>query len=65
MRWRLALTVALVGLLLGIPAGVASAAIKIVKIQYDSPGTDDGSNASLNNEFVVIKNTGQRSRAPG
>lgn len=52
------MTVALVGPLLSIAPGIASVAIKIVKIQYDSPGTDDGSNATLNNEYVVIKNAG-------
>ena len=36
----------------------ANAAIQISKIQYDSPGTDDGSNSSLNQEYVVIENTG-------
>lgn len=36
----------------------ASAAIKITKIYFDSPGTDDGSNRSLNAEWVLIKNTG-------
>jgi hypothetical protein len=43
-----------------LPAASAAAAIKISKIQYDSPGTDDGSNSSLNAEYVVIKNTGNR-----
>jgi hypothetical protein len=38
----------------------ASAAIKITKIYYDSPGSDTGSNASLNAEYVVIKNTGSK-----
>jgi Lamin Tail Domain len=44
-------------LVLGLPAE-ASAAIKITKIYYDSPGSDTGSNTSLNHEYVVIKNTG-------
>jgi lamin tail-like protein len=38
----------------------ASAAIKIAKIQYDPPGTDSGSNSSLNQEYVVIKNIGTK-----
>jgi hypothetical protein len=38
--------------------GPASAAIRITKVQYDSPGSDYGSNSSLNAEWVKIKNTG-------
>jgi hypothetical protein len=38
--------------------GQASAAIRITKIYFDSPGTDDGSNKSLNAEYVQVKNTG-------
>jgi hypothetical protein len=30
------------------------------KIQYDSPGSDTGNNASLNAEYVTIKNTSSR-----
>jgi hypothetical protein len=29
-------------------------------IQYDSPGTDDGSNQSLNGELVTIRNAGAK-----
>jgi hypothetical protein len=39
-------------------AGPASAAVKITKIYADSPGSDGGSNKSLNAERVVIRNTG-------
>jgi hypothetical protein len=39
-------------------AAPASAAIRITKIYFDSPGADTGSNTSLNAEYVVIKNTG-------
>lgn len=31
--------------------------VKISYIRYDSPGTDTGTNLSLNAEYVVIKNT--------
>lgn len=41
---------------------LASAAIRITKIQYNSPGTDNGTNASLNGEWITIKNTGNRGR---
>ena len=40
----------------------ASAAIRITKIYYDSPGTDSGSNASLNGEWISVRNTGSRAR---
>jgi hypothetical protein len=39
-------------------AGPASAAVKVTKIHGDSPGSDGGSNKSLNAERVVIRNTG-------
>jgi len=60
MRARLAaLTAALLTTFLLIPATSAEAAssIKIVKIYYDSPGGDGGSNDSLNAEWVKLKNT--------
>jgi hypothetical protein len=41
---------------------VASAAVRITKVQYDSPGTDYGSNSSLNAEWVKIKNTGSKAK---
>jgi hypothetical protein len=62
MRGSRALTVFLSVLIIIMMASAASAAIKISKIQYDSPGSDDGSNASLNNEYVVIENTGSSVR---
>ena len=30
--------------------------VRIVKIAFDPPGADNGSNASLNEEYVLIKN---------
>jgi Lamin Tail Domain len=49
------------GSLVALPATASAApAIQFGVIQYDSPGTDDGSNASLNAEIVVIKNVGGR-----
>ncbi len=44
------------------PAEAASA-IQFGTIQYDSPGSDSGSNTSLNAEYVVIKNIGTTSRS--
>ena len=50
--------VAVVGAL-GLMATPAQAAgtVKLVKVVYDSPGSDTGSNGSLNDEYVVLKNT--------
>ncbi|WP_406832132.1 lamin tail domain-containing protein [Pedococcus sp. KACC 23699] len=39
------------------PAGAAVPAIRMTTIQYDSPGADNGSNTSLNAEWVRITNT--------
>ena len=38
------------------PASAGRHPVRFVSIQADSPGTDDGSNASLNEEFIVLKN---------
>lgn len=40
----------------------AFAAVRIVKVQYDSPGTDSGSNKSLNAEWVKIRNSGSKAK---
>ena len=39
-------------------ADAAGARIRMVRIQYNSPGTDTGTNASINAEYVVLKNVG-------
>lgn len=54
---RIGLATALVLFVIALPAQ-ALAAVKIHKIYFDSPGSDGGSNASLNAEYIVIKNTG-------
>jgi hypothetical protein len=56
-----------VGPLVALPADASAApAVQFGLIQYDGPGTDDGSNASLNAEFVVIKNvSGQKVQLEG
>jgi Lamin Tail Domain len=36
--------------------------IRITGVSYDSPGSDTGSNPSLNAEWVAIKNNGSRAR---
>jgi Lamin Tail Domain len=38
----------------------ALAAVRITKVQYDSPGSDTGSKSSLNAEWVKIKNKGSK-----
>jgi len=67
-RFRLvAAGVLSVGSLVALPATASAApAIQFGVIQYDSPGSDDGSNASLNAEFVVVKNvSGQKVQLRG
>jgi hypothetical protein len=44
------------------PAEAASS-IQIYRVYYNSPGSDTRSNASLNAEYVVLKNTGSSSRS--
>lgn len=58
---RLAVVLTVVVALLA--PGPALAAIKLGKIQYDSPGSDGGSNSSLNAEYVRISNTGNKTRS--
>ena len=61
-----ALAAAAAGLLLGLlPAAPASAntSIQLGRIQYDSPGSDSSSGASVNGEYVVIRNLSSRSIA--
>ncbi|HSK96647.1 MAG TPA: lamin tail domain-containing protein [Euzebyales bacterium] len=46
-------------------AGPASAAIRIERIRYDAPGPDRRTNAHLNEERVVLINTGDSARNIG
>jgi Lamin Tail Domain len=41
----------------------AAGAIKIDRIYFDSPGSDGGSNSSLNAEWIRLKNTGANGRS--
>jgi hypothetical protein len=59
---RLTATV-LCGLAMLALAPTAPAAIRIVKIYFDSPGADTGSNSSLNAEWIRLKNTGSKNRS--
>ena len=38
-------------------ADAATPAVQISRVQYDSPGADNRSNASLNGEWIQLKNT--------
>ena len=40
----------------------AAGGVRITKVYFDSPGSDTGSNLSLNAEYVTIKNFGTRTR---
>jgi Lamin Tail Domain len=60
---RIVLTAVLCGLALLALAPAASARIKIDRIYFDSPGSDTGSNPSLNAEWIRLRNTGNRGRS--
>jgi len=47
-------------LAVGVPEASATSAIQFGRIQYNAPGTDTSANASVNGEYVVIKNLGTR-----
>jgi Lamin Tail Domain len=57
---RILLTLTIASTMLLATATAAMAEIKIGFVYFDSPGSDTGSNASLNAEYVKIKNTGSR-----
>src|SRR5438034_2400635 len=59
---RIAPALILASTVLLVTASVATAAVRIGFVYYDSPGSDTGSNASLNAEYVKIKNTGSRAK---
>ena len=48
--------IAAASLLIATPAQAAPATVYIYKVYFDSPGSDRGSNSSLNAEYVVIRN---------
>lgn len=51
-----ALVAALLGLSVPWSAEAATPPVRFIKVNYDSPGADSGSNTSLNGEWVRIKN---------
>jgi hypothetical protein len=56
MRIRALLVACLVAAfsLIAVPAQAAPATVYIYKVYFDSPGSDTGSNSSLNAEYVAI-----------
>ncbi|WP_076259234.1 lamin tail domain-containing protein [Intrasporangium flavum] len=69
MSTRTTVAAAAAGIALGLLGPVTAAteaqalpAVMIYKVQYDSPGSDTGSNSSLNGEYVVLKNTTRSNR---
>jgi Lamin Tail Domain len=52
----IACLIAAASILIATPAQAAPATVYIYKVYFDSPGSDRGSNTSLNAEYVVIKN---------
>lgn len=51
-----------VGALTGATAAEGAGRIVIYKVYYDSPGSDSGSNSSLNAEYVLLKNVSSSTR---
>lgn len=55
--------VVLVSGVLAAPAASAASAVRISYVYYNSPGSDTGSNTSLNAEYVRIKNFSSTNRS--
>jgi hypothetical protein len=53
--------VIVLGVVIPAPAAPRGGGIRILKIAFDPPGADNGSNASLNKELVFIVNDGTSS----
>src|SRR5215218_2594440 len=52
----IACLIAVASILTALPAQAAPSTVYIYKVYFDSPGSDTGSNSSLNAEYVVIRN---------
>jgi P pilus assembly chaperone PapD len=52
--------VAVTSSLVAVTPADAARVVQFTRIQYDSPGRDTGSNASLNREYVQVKNNTTR-----
>jgi hypothetical protein len=62
-RALLCLPLVLGGALLVAPQATAASSVKIYYVYPDSPGSDTGSNTSLNAEYVILKNVSTTSRS--
>jgi Lamin Tail Domain len=62
---RIAVAVVVALAVVAVAASAASAAIRIARINYNSPGRDTRSNASLNAEWIRLENTGGSARLRG
>jgi hypothetical protein len=58
LRKTVAVVVGAVALVATGSAAQAASTIQIYRVYYNSPGTDDRGNTSLNAEYVMLKNTG-------
>jgi hypothetical protein len=66
MRFRIAAGAAIAAALIVPLTSVDANAVSPVRfsyVQYDSPGSDTGSNKSLNAEYIVVKNYGKTARS--
>ena len=64
MRKRIATAIAVIapvagaiGLTVPLANAAAVPSVQIIRVQYDSPGTDNRSNTSLNGEYILLTNT--------
>jgi hypothetical protein len=62
---RVGLSVLLAIVVAAALVSTAPAAIKIAKIRFDPPGADTGSNSSINEEWIILRNTGNSRQAVG
>ena len=63
LRALLCLPLLLGSSLLVVPSASAASAVRVHFVYFDSPGSDTGSNTSLNAEYVTIKNVSSSSRS--
>jgi hypothetical protein len=62
LRALLCLPLLVGGSLLVAPSASAATTVKIDFVYFDSPGSDTGSNSSLNAEYVTLKNVTSKAR---
>jgi len=64
MRVRVVIgaAVAALALVSGSAGGATAGSIRFAKVHYNSPGSDNGSNSSLNKEWISLTNHGNRNK---